>query len=168
MINLNQKIIAISGVKNSGKTTLISKLIPLLSEKGLRIATIKHDGHDFDPDIKGTDSYMHREAGAFGTAVFSKEKWMIIKEEKGIDVETLIEMFTEVDLIILEGFKHSDYPKVELIRKSNSTSPVSKIETVICYISDMEKLNNNIPQFGFDEIEEISKFLYNYIKPCMI
>lgn len=163
MKNPNQKIIAISGIKNSGKTTLLTKIIPLLIEKGLKIATIKHDGHDFNPDVVGTDSYKHREAGAYGTAIFSKEKWMIIKEEKDIKVEMLIEMFPEVDLILLEGFKSSDFPKVEVIRKSNSISPVTKADTVICYISDMEKINENIPQFALDEVEEFSLFLYNYI-----
>lgn len=164
MINPNQKIIAISGVKNSGKTTLITKLIPLLTEKGLKIATIKHDGHDFNPDVAGTDSYRHREAGAYGTAIFSKNKWMIIKEERAIDVESIISQFPEADLIILEGFKFSDYPKVEIVRKLNSISPVSKIETVICYISDMERFHEGIPQFNLEEIEELTDFLYNYLK----
>lgn len=164
MRNPKQKIIAISGVKNSGKTTLISKLIPRLTDKGLKIATIKHDGHDFNPDVLGTDSYRHREAGAYGTAIFSKNKWMIIKEETDIDVESIISEFPEADLIILEGFKFSDYPKVEIVRKSNSTSPVSKIETVICYISDMDRFNENIPQFNLDEVDKLTEFLFNYLK----
>lgn len=58
-----QKIIAISGVKNSGKTTLITRLIPHLKDRGIKIAVIKHDGHDFEPDVIGTDSYRYREAG---------------------------------------------------------------------------------------------------------
>lgn len=72
MKNHKQKIIAISGVKNSGKTTLITNLIPLLKEKGIKIATIKHDGHDFDPDVEGTDSYRHRKAGAYGVGSFPR------------------------------------------------------------------------------------------------
>ncbi len=164
MRNPKQKIIAISGVKNSGKTTLITKLIPLLTDRGLKVATIKHDGHDFNPDVVGTDSYRHREAGAYGTAIFSNNKWMIIKEETDIDVESIISEFPEADLIILEGFKFSDYPKVEIVRKSNSISPVSKIETVICYISDMGRLHESIPQFDLEEIDELTEFLYSYFK----
>ena len=75
-------LIAISGVKNSGKTTLIEKLIPRLSDKGLKVATVKHDGHDFDADVEGTDTFKHRRAGAYGTAIFSKNKFMVIKEQK--------------------------------------------------------------------------------------
>lgn len=163
MINPNQKIIAISGIKNSGKTTLIEKLIPLLKAMNLKIATIKHDGHDFHPDVEGTDSFRHREAGAFGTAIFSKNRWMIIKEEIDVEVENLISEFPEADIIILEGFKFSDYPKIEIVRGDNSTSPVSKKETVLCYVSDLEKFYENIPQFNLEEVGELSKFLYDYI-----
>lgn len=164
MNNHKQKIIAISGVKNSGKTTLITNLIPLLKEKGLKVATIKHDGHDFDPDVKGTDTYRHRESGAYGVGIFSKNKWMIIKEEKDIDVRNLIDQFPEADLIILEGFKHSDFPKIEIVRGEISSSPVSNPKTVIAYISDLERFYPEIKQFKLDEIEELSNYIYDYIK----
>lgn len=70
-------LFAISGVKNSGKTTLITKLIPVFRKYGLRTATIKHDGHDFEADVPGTDTYRHLQAGAYGTAVFSERNiWL--------------------------------------------------------------------------------------------
>ena len=77
-------VAVICGVKNSGKTTLITRLVRLLSEKGIRTAVIKHDGHDFECDIPGTDSYRIREAGAYGTAVFSKYRSFVYKEGKRI------------------------------------------------------------------------------------
>ena len=77
-------LIAVSGVKNSGKTTLITKLIPILKMYGLRVATIKHDGHDFEADVPGTDTHAHMQAGAYGTAVFSKTKYMIVKQEEAV------------------------------------------------------------------------------------
>lgn len=109
-------IFAISGYKNSGKTTLTEKLVRRLTQMGYRVATIKHDGHDFDPDVPGTDSYRHRTAGAYGTAVFSRGHWMVVKEqpkepEKPIDEHNLIAMFPEADIILLEGFKHSSWPQ---------------------------------------------------------
>lgn len=76
-------LFAISGVKNSGKTTLITKLIPILTEKGLKVATIKHDGHEFAPDVPGTDTWAHLQAGALGTAIFSDTKFMVVKQEAG-------------------------------------------------------------------------------------
>lgn len=163
MRNSKQKVIAISGVKNSGKTTLIEKLIPLLKGKDLKIATIKHDGHDFQPDVEGTDSYRHARAGAYGTGIFSNNRWMVIKEEKDIDVKSLIQEFPEADLVILEGFKFSDYPKVEIVRGGNSKTPVSKEETVLCYVSDLSKFNKDIPQFNLNEVKDLADFLYEYV-----
>lgn len=109
-------IFAISGYKNSGKTTLTVKLVKRLSDQGYRVATIKHDGHDFEPDVPGTDSYRHRKAGAYGCAVFSPNRWMVIQEqpaeeEQKIDEHVLIQLFPEADIILLEGFKHSSWPK---------------------------------------------------------
>lgn len=115
-------ILAVSGVKNSGKTTLITKLLPLLTKKGWKVAVIKHDGHEFDADVPGTDSYRHMEAGAYGTAVFSKSKYMVVKREPSVCAEQLLECFPEADIILLEGFKHSEFPKLEIIRRGNTHS----------------------------------------------
>lgn len=109
-------IFAISGYKNSGKTTLTVKLVKRLANQGYQVATIKHDGHDFEPDVPGTDSYRHQKAGAYGCAVFSPNRWMVIQEqpaeeERKIDEHTLIQMFPDADIILLEGFKHSSWPK---------------------------------------------------------
>ena len=72
---------AVSGVKNSGKTTLITKLLPVLTGQGLKVATIKHDGHDFQTDVPGTDTFAHFRAGAYGTVVFSDHKYMVVKQQ---------------------------------------------------------------------------------------
>lgn len=109
-------IFAISGYKNSGKTTLMVKLVKRLTEYGYRVATIKHDGHDFEPDVPGTDSYRHRKAGAFGCAVFSSNRWMVTAEQpeeaaQKVDENTLIGLFPDADVILLEGFKHSSWPR---------------------------------------------------------
>ena len=103
-------IYAISGYKNSGKTTLIEQLLPQLRNKGYKVATIKHDGHDFEADVKGTDSYRHHASGAYGTAVFSNNRVLIHKECQ-CDETQLIQLFPEADIILLEGFKNSEYPK---------------------------------------------------------
>ena len=74
-------VIAVSGVKNSGKTTLIEAMLPLLAEAGLRVAVIKHDGHCFDPDPPGTDTGRFMAAGAAGTAIFDGEKFKVVKKQ---------------------------------------------------------------------------------------
>lgn len=102
---------AVSGYKNTGKTTLITRLLPVLTARGYRVAVIKHDGHDFEGDVPGTDSYRHQEAGAYGTAVFSENRMLVNKQCQGVDERMLAEAFPEADIILIEGLKDSAYPK---------------------------------------------------------
>jgi molybdopterin-guanine dinucleotide biosynthesis protein B len=102
---------AISGYKNSGKTTMITSVIPELKKLGLKVAVIKHDGHDFESDVPGTDSWRHQQAGAYGTAVFSSNRVMLTKECEGVDEKQIADAFPEADIILIEGLKDSDYPK---------------------------------------------------------
>ena len=111
VLSVKPVIFAISGYKNSGKTTLMTALIAELTLRGFRVAAIKHDGHDFEPDVPETDSFRHREAGAYGTAVFSRNRFMITKTWEHVDVDSLISAFPEADVLLLEGFKDSSYPK---------------------------------------------------------
>lgn len=132
-----QHILAVSGVKNSGKTTLINRMIPFFTERGLKVAVIKHDGHEFEADVPGTDSWKHKRAGAYGTAVFSATKYMIVKEEPAVTFETLAACFPEADLILFEGGKFSDFPKIELVRSEISRESVCVPDSVLAYVTDL-------------------------------
>lgn len=118
-------VIAICGIKNSGKTTLITKLVSVLSGQGYKVAVIKHDGHDFDCDIQGTDTYRFTESGAYGTACFSENRIFIHKTGTGGSAGNLIKMFPEADIIFIEGLKDSPLDKIEVIRKEVSDNPCS-------------------------------------------
>lgn len=157
-------LIAISGIKNSGKTTLITRLIPRLTNLGYKVATIKHDGHDFEGDVKGTDSYRHKEAGAYGTAVFSNSKFMIIKEQNNIFEKELIENFKEADIILLEGFKYSNYPKLEVVRKEISNNYISRKETLIAIATDLDYGFEGVKTVNINDIEEILEAFLNYLR----
>ncbi len=104
-------VFAVSGYKNSGKTTLITALIPELVRRGYKVAVIKHDGHDFESDVPGTDSYRFQKSGAYGTAVYSSKRLMVTKEWEEPDEKALLEAFGEADIILIEGLKNSAYPK---------------------------------------------------------
>ena len=106
-------IFAISGEKNSGKTTLIEAVLPILAERGYRVAVIKHDGHSFEPDVSGTDTRRFFDAGAIGTAVFDSEKFMLVKRQS-VNERQLFEAFPDADLILIEGLKDSGYAKLRL------------------------------------------------------
>lgn len=154
------RIFAISGVKNSGKTTLITRILPLLTEKGLKVATIKHDGHEFDADVPGTDTYRHFHAGAYGTVIFSDSKYMVVKKQSRMTEEQMAEWFPEADLILLEGFKTCPYPKIELVRRGNSVKSVCEGYHLVAIATDLkpeelECSDRNVPLLDLNDAQEI-------------
>ncbi|MDO5424594.1 MAG: molybdopterin-guanine dinucleotide biosynthesis protein B [Eubacteriales bacterium] len=162
-----RKVVAVSGVKNSGKTTLICRLVEIFSGMGIRTAVIKHDGHDFDADVPGTDTYRQFQAGACGTAVFSSEKCMIVKRQKHMTEEELMEYFPEADLILLEGFKASAYPKIELVRKGNSAKSVCGGAYLLAIATnlppeELERDDQSIPLLDLDNPGAVAAFLLDY------
>lgn len=163
-----QLILAVSGIKNSGKTTLIIALLPALKKRNLNTAVIKHDGHEFEADIPGTDTWKAREAGACGTLVFSGTKYMMVKYHPAESTEELISLFPEADIILLEGFKHSEYPKIEVIRKANSLCSVCDPRFLQGIVTDIsrEELKydageevEEIPFFELDETEPLAEWI---------
>lgn len=156
-------ILAISGVKNSGKTTLITKLIAELKKRDLQTAVIKHDGHDFEPDVPNTDSWKYAKAGACGTCVFSGQKHMIIHYMPAPSVEELIQAFPEADVVLLEGFKYSGYPKIEIVRKGNSGESVCGPAYLWGMVSDYTreelKIGAELPFFGLEDTRELADFI---------
>ena len=167
---------AVSGVKNSGKTTLITKLLPVLIGRGLKVATIKHDGHDFQTDVPGTDTFAHFQAGAYGTVVFSDHKFMVVKKQpeearaEQMTPEQLASWFPEADLILLEGFKDSGYSKVELIRGANSSDCVCRGRNLRAVVTDLapgavKGLPEGVPVFGLEDVENIAEFILKDLFP---
>src|SRR5690554_1249424 len=113
----NKLIYQIVGYKNSGKTTLICKLIEWFTANEFRVGTIKHDAHNFNMDTSGTDTYRHREAGAQIIAITSDYRTAIVQESPA-SLDQLIEQMVDVDMILVEGFKQENYPKIVMIRSA--------------------------------------------------
>ena len=155
-------LLVISGVKKSGKTTLIERLLPLLAEKDIQTAVIKRDAHSFTPDTPGTDSFRYFQAGACGSAVYDKEKFSVSRRASVTERE-LVALFPDADLIILEGFKFSSYPKIELVRGAVSSEPAGNIESCIALVSDLE-LETALPLFHIDAVESISEFIAEFVR----
>lgn len=145
-------IIAVSGAKNSGKTTLIENLIGYFNSMDISCAVIKHDGHSFFADTEGTDTSRFFHAGAFGTAIFDGEKYQLIERKKIAEAE-LLEQFSKADIIFLEGFKYSDYPKLWIC----SNESIDGADNIIAWIG-----GNCEPNFKRDEMEKIGEFLLGY------
>jgi molybdopterin-guanine dinucleotide biosynthesis protein MobB len=152
-------VIAVCGAKNSGKTTLLEKLVPALVRRGLRVAVIKHDGHDFTPDMPGTDSFRLKAAGAFGAAVYSANRWMATKDARAT-VEQMAELFPDADLILLEGGKSSPYPKVEVARNGPPLlSARDPTLLALCADGDFRARGKGIPVFSPDDCEGLAALI---------
>lgn len=156
-------VIAVSGVKNSGKTTLLEKLVAILTERGLRVAVIKHDAHSFEPDVAGTDSWRHRRAGAYGTAVYDGEKFLLVKEQQ-VSAEDLIRAFPEADLILLEGQKSSAWPKFEIVRRGNSDRSVCDPDTMLGLVTDLPLEVPGVPTYDLNDAAAVADRIEDYLK----
>ncbi|MCL2373849.1 MAG: molybdopterin-guanine dinucleotide biosynthesis protein B, partial [Treponema sp.] len=152
-------VVAVCGVKNSGKTTLLANVIPLLKARGLRVAVIKHDGHDFESDVPGTDSYRLRKAGACAAAVYSSSQYMIAADRTGTAPDFFAPFFQDADLILLEGGKYTAYPKIEIVRRGISQYPISDTETLIAICSDMDVQLGEIPTLPIDAYEMVAEII---------
>jgi molybdopterin-guanine dinucleotide biosynthesis protein B len=114
------KVVGFAGYSGAGKTSLLERLIPVLRERGLRVSVVKHAHHRFDIDRPGKDSWRHREAGAFEVVIASRHRLALMREferEHELTVHQMIaELWDGVDWVLVEGFRHSDLPKVEVWR----------------------------------------------------
>lgn len=155
-------IVAVSGMKNTGKTRLIERLLPELTARGMHPAVIKHDGHRFEPDRPGTDSFRYLTAGAVGAAVFDGEKYQIVRRVP-VDEEALITQFPEADLILLEGFKYSHFPKLELLRAGVSEKPVCHPAARLAFVSDIKAPEPGFPCFSPDDTEALAEMLRDFV-----
>ena len=157
------RVFGICGKSGSGKTTLIKKLIKKLiknlSEKGLKIASIKEAGPKFDPDLKGSDSYEHRKAGAGGVALYNGSFFQIVEERK-VELEEIIDYFSGYDLILVEGFKASNIDKVEIVRKRHSENPSLDDDSVKAYLTDMKDFKSDKKVLDLNNTQEIIDLIF--------
>jgi molybdopterin-guanine dinucleotide biosynthesis protein B len=117
------KTLGIAGYSGSGKTTLIEMLLPLLNAAGLKVSVIKQSHHDIEVDVVGKDSWRHRQAGAHETLLSSPHRWMLIGELRGAEEPSLADHLTRLspcDLVLVEGYKHADLPKLEIWRAAHT------------------------------------------------
>lgn len=148
-------IFCVSGIKDSGKTGLIIKLINEFIHEDYSVAVVKHDGHEYIMDHEGTDTYRFREAGAVCSAIFSDTQYSINRKEKA-SPEKLIALCGDADVIMLEGLKESAYPKVEVVRRAQSEVPVCDVDSLICIATDVVSQDDvKCPVFDIDDINGI-------------
>ena len=152
-------IISIVGKSCSGKTTLLEKLIAELKKRGYKIGTIKHAPGKFDIDEKGKDSWRHRQAGADTVVVASIGKIAMMKNEDHATLDDLEKYFPDIDIIITEGFKKENKPKIEVFRAERHRKPLCPGDSnLIAFVTNTQQ-KLPVPTFGLEETQELADFI---------
>ena len=159
-------IVTIVGKSDSGKTTLVEKIVPELIRRGYRVTTVKHDLHGFEIDRQGKDSWRHKQAGAQGVIISSPQKVALIRDvDKDMSLEELRDAFGgNADLILAEGFKKDVQPKIEVFRKEEHQELLCTEEDNLVAIASNRPFDIGIPCLDIDDVKGIvdlieSKFL---------
>jgi molybdopterin-guanine dinucleotide biosynthesis protein B len=157
------RAIGIAGWSGSGKTTLLKRLIPILTGRSLRIATVKHAHHEFDPDIPGKDSYEHRAAGASQVLISSARRWALIHELNGAPepgLDDLLGKLSPADLVLVEGFKKAPIDKIEVHRPALGLPLLAADDPhVVAVASDAPIDGLRIPRLTLDEPAAVADFI---------
>lgn len=156
----------------TGKTTLLKQLLPRLVETGLRVAVIKHAHHDFEIDHPGKDSYELRHAGASQMLVASRQRLALIEErqvqaEPGLDELIARLDLSQLDLVLVEGFKHGTHPKVELHRKALERPWLFTDDPTIVAVAcdDNPTPAGDLPILDLNDLEAVTAFVLDYVTP---
>lgn len=162
------EIIGISGWSGNGKTTLLTRLIPALIKRGFKVSTIKHAHHKFDIDTPGKDSYRHREAGAEEVLISSSNRWALMHENHDSGearLEYLIAKMAPVDILLIEGFKSEDFPKIEVWRRESATEPrVNSDSSIIALATSELSYTAPVPVLDLNDENAIAEFIVQFFK----
>lgn len=152
-------IVSIVGRSQSGKTTLIEKLIPELVRRGYRVGTIKHTHHSVEIDQPGKDSARHRAAGAAAVMLASKASIALVKSGCGDGLDELAGYFQDVDILITEGYKRERRPKIEVVRSARGAELMCAGDPFLVAIASDMPIPGPLPVFRLDDPAGIVDFI---------
>lgn len=162
------RVFGLIGWSGSGKTTLITAVIDDLVGRGISVSTMKRAHHGFDVDHPGKDSYLHRAAGATEVMVTSAKRWALMHESRG-DPEPSIEdaarLMTQVDLLLIEGFKHHAHDKLEVHRPSIGKTLLAPSDPhIVAVASDEELTGLEVPLLDLNNQIAVADFIVRHCK----
>lgn len=163
---MDPRVIGVAGFKNSGKTTLVEKLVRHLSGIGYRVSTVKHAHHSFDIDHEGRDSFRHRRAGATEVAVISRDRTAVIHELRGDEPPSLEQVLMRLqpcDLVIVEGYKRDAHDKIEA-RNLDLNHPrlAGDDPTVVAIAANGPVSGASVPVFDRDDVAALADFIIRH------
>jgi molybdopterin-guanine dinucleotide biosynthesis protein B len=158
------------GFSGSGKTTLVSQIVIQLKRKGYRVGVLKHDAHDFQMDVEGKDTFKYSEAGADLIAITSAAKLNISEKlPKPMELEEILQRLSGVDLILIEGYKQADVPKILVARTSEQLALFSQLNLIIAIATTFSPGDSaliglfnqppNIPILNINDISIVTAFV---------
>lgn len=153
-------VYSVIAFSNTGKTTMLEKLIPELKRRGLRVAVVKHDAHEFEIDRPGKDSWRLTKAGAEVTAIASQTKAAVM-ENRFIPIEEIIARIENVDIILTEGYKHGPWPKIALCRGGNGKPLPLEPDQCLAVMTDVPlEAETQTPVLGLDDISQLADIIF--------
>jgi molybdopterin-guanine dinucleotide biosynthesis protein B len=162
------RVIGLAGWSGSGKTTLLVRLLPELIRRGISVSTMKHAHHVFDVDQPGKDSFRHRAAGASEVLVASANRWALMHELRGAGEPSAAELMkhmTQVDLLIVEGFKREQHDKIEIHRRKNGKPLLYPDDPrIVAVLSDEPLLDCPLPVIDLDDLVKVADFVIAHCK----
>ncbi len=168
--NARVPIVGLAAFSGTGKTTLLTRLIPLLRARGLRIGVVKHAHHSFEIDKRGKDSHELRLAGANPVLIGSRHRWALMMETPGQNEPVLDDLLARLDqnaldLILVEGFKQEEFPKIELHRPSVGKPLLYPEDPSVVAVATDQALSGTppIPVLDLNRPEEIAAFIVDNI-----
>jgi len=157
------RVYGVTGWKNSGKTTLVERLVKEITARGLTVSTVKHAHHDFDVDQRGKDSHRHRQAGARQVLVSSSRRWALMTElgDAGESaLARLLDRLDPVDLVLVEGYKRDHHPKIEARRQATAQDLIAGCDgTIEALATDGPAEGAGVPVFALDDVAGIADFI---------
>jgi molybdopterin-guanine dinucleotide biosynthesis protein B len=161
---MTSPVFGVTGWKNSGKTTLVTRLVTEFTRRGFSVSTVKHAHHEFDIDKPDTDSFRHREAGAREVMIVSGHRWALmheLRDEAEPPLEAALTRLSPCDLILVEGYKREGHPKIEARRTGAAkTAPLAPDDpSILAIAADHPTDSSGRPCFDLDDVAGIADFI---------
>jgi len=160
-------LLAIVGFSNSGKTTLMEKLITALSTQGLKVGSIKHSHHQPEMDTVGKDSWRHKQAGAVTSLLVGPEKMLMVRDlaVQPTPRQLVDDYFSGYDLVLLEGYASMPCPKIEVVREQRSLAlRCADDDNLIAVVTDVNNLEVGVPRLDLNDISHLLAFVLKWLE----